>query len=147
MAAKPGNQNAKGNDGGRPSEYKEEYVQEVYDYIEECVKKSKDEENFEMPTRAGLAVRLGRGRPTINRWAKKHDEFRYALEFLDSNQCKELVNGGLTGKLSSTITKLMLSSNHGMKERKDVTSKEEKVSTELTEEQRQELLEEIKDEQ
>lgn len=120
MTAPLGNQNAKGHGKGRPSEYDKSLVDEVFKYIDRCVKKSKSIDTFELPSVEGLAVHLHKSKATLYKWADLNVDFMYALEFLSSTQCIELINGGLTGKLNSTITKLMLSSNHGMVERKEV---------------------------
>lgn len=130
----------------RPTKYKEEYCEEVEKYIEDCEEKSKEGEVC-LPTIEGIALLLDVNRKTLYNWKEEHEAFLHALEKVDYKQKKMLEDNGLAGDYNSTIAKLILSSNHGMKERKDVTSKEEKVSTELTEEQRQELLEEIKNEQ
>lgn len=83
-----------------------------------------------VPTIEGLAYYIKVGsKATLYRWAEDHDEFRYALDDLKDLQGLLLQNKGLSGKTQPVITKLMLSANHGMKEKseQDVTSGGERI--------------------
>jgi len=113
---------------GRPKEYRDYFVDEVYKYILECVEASKGERVC-LPTVEGLAIKLGFTKETIYKWGEENGDFSDALAFLKSNQCVELINNGLSNKYNAQIAKLMLSSNHGMRERKDVTTDDEKFPT------------------
>ncbi len=103
--------------GGRPTEYETVKIAKAVErYIGNC------KEQFYLPTVEGLAVELGVGRKTLYRWAEAHDEFRHTLDVLLTLQGSMLIQNGLKNEYNSTITKLMLSSNHDYKERQDVTS-------------------------
>ena len=49
-------------------------------------------------------------------------EFSQSLQIIVKEQEKRLINKGLSGDYNPTIAKLILSSNHGMREKSDVTS-------------------------
>jgi hypothetical protein len=119
------------------SKYDPKYIDEVYAYI----KKSKDRqrkvikrfgknglETFEtkivvkLPTNEGFSRYAGISVPTLLSWAKKHKSFRKALRALKAEQKDRLINGGLAGTYNPTIAKLLLSSDHNMKERVDNTT-------------------------
>jgi len=132
MPAPPNNQYAKGHGKGAPSKYKEEYLDEITDYVKECAEKYKQDKEVELPTREGLANRLGVVVKTLTNWGERNEDFLLALEKLDGFQKNELINKGLAGLYNATITKLLLSSNHGMAEqtKTDVTTKGEKIQSE-----------------
>jgi len=105
--------------GGRPSLYNETMPKMVKLYMQEC------EGNGKLPKRAGLALFIGVGRSTLQDWATEHEEFSASLELMNCSQEDILCDKGLNNQYNSTITKLMLSSNHGYKERNDTTSGDE----------------------
>ncbi len=110
--------------GGRPTKYKPEFVEKVDEYIQQSLKRGQTEE---LPTQEGLAIYLGVVVETLKNWGKKHPEFLVALRLVQTYQKRELINRGLKGTYNPTITKLILSSNHGLKERSDVTSDDERI--------------------
>lgn len=132
---------------GRPTDYDPKFIDEVDKYLKanqdkevEVVKQRNDDKGYEMlehklkvklPTREGFALFIGVQRQAIWEWSKKYDGFNYALRKIDTEQQKRLINAGLSGEYNSTIAKLILSSNHGMKERTDtdITSGGEKVGS------------------
>ena len=116
--------------GGRPSEYKPEYVEKVDEYIQLSLKQNKS--TTELPTLVGLAIYLDKVVNTLKNWSKEHPEFLTALRKLQAYQERELINRGLLGTYNSTIAKLILSSNHGMTERIDQTSGNEPMLEPLT---------------
>lgn len=75
-----------------------------------------------LPTIEGLALKLNVSRKTLYNWAEKHNAFLHTLEKIEREQKNRLLNKGLSGEYNSTIAKLILSSNHGMVERKDLTT-------------------------
>lgn len=87
-----------------------------------------------IPTIDGLALYLGVSRDTVRVWAKDAEkrEFSGTVETLMSKQGKTLQNGGISGSFNPTITKLILSSNHGMKERTDLTSDDKVLAAPVT---------------
>jgi len=123
------------NKVGRPSEYKEEYINEVDDYLKETtdewIVKGKQGNTtvkqgltVDLPTIEGFALRLDVNKVSLYRWEKEHEEFSNALDKIRTEQQKRLLNMGLSGDYNPTIAKLILSSNHGMSEKTetDITS-------------------------
>ena len=88
-----------------------------------------------IPQISGLAVALGVHRDTIYTWCKdpaKH-ELSDTVRLIEEKQHKSLVNGSLTGKLNPTISKLLLSSNHGHSEKSEVKQEiKADIKTEIT---------------
>ena len=112
--------------GGRPSEYREEFVNELDKYLETTGK-----EQTSLPTKQGFALWIGVDDETLNEWAKVHEEFSATLHRLMLLQAKQLIDDGIYGgkEVNATIVKLLLQNNHGMKERVDNTSKDEKIES------------------
>jgi len=122
---------------GRPTKYTEDMVDKVDYYIE---KESIDSEiefhktrgeksdtyervlTVKLPTIEGFASFIGVNKDSLYEWARKHEVFSVALEKIRVEQRNRLIDNGLSGNYNSTIAKLILSSNHGMKEKSDVTS-------------------------
>ncbi len=114
--------------------YKKKYCKLVDDYL----KKTRDRKRLFHKVRGAksdsyeekYAIRLcskedfadfiGVSRKTLYNWAEKHIEFAEALEKIHEAQLSRLVNGGLAGIYNSTITKLMLSFNHGVNETQEL---------------------------
>jgi hypothetical protein len=113
--------------GGRPSKYDDSFTQEVDNYIATTGK-----ENMEVPTKEGFALWIGVDDDTLDNWANAkddkgeliHKEFFGALKKLMQKQKVQLINDGIYGgkEVNSTIIKLLLQNNHGMKERVDQTT-------------------------
>jgi len=79
--------------GGRPSEYKPEYVEKVDEYIQLSLKQNKT--TTELPTFVGLAIYFDKVVNTLKNWGKEHPEFLTALRKLQAYQKRELINRGL----------------------------------------------------
>lgn len=131
--------------GGRPTDYSDKVLKAAKKYLKECEDEPvqetiglsakgtelyKNKLNVNLPTIEGLSAYLKVNRDTLYEWAKIHKEFSDTLEDIKAEQAKRLINSGLSGDYNSTIAKLILSSNHGMREKTDVdhTSKGEKIS-------------------
>ena len=69
------------------------------------------------PTVCGLACYLGLSKRVIYELRDRSDEFMHTLEAIQSKQETLLMAKGLTGDFNATITKLLLSSNHGHSEK------------------------------
>lgn len=92
---------------GRPSEYTDGIQRKADEYVNGGFADCGDV----VPSRAGLAIELGCSRNTLKNW-EKHPAFLRTLDKLGFLQERVSLNGGLTGKLNSTIVKLLLA-NHG----------------------------------
>ncbi|MGR3504927.1 MAG: terminase small subunit [Paracoccaceae bacterium] len=105
--------------------YVSECADEFYDYIKSESDKGATQEQkvwANIPTVEGLALELSVNPDTLYEWAKHHPSFSETLRDLVHKQKKMLIKGGLSGYYNPTIAKLVLSANHGMTERTDVTS-------------------------
>lgn len=128
---------------GRPTKFKEEYIEEVDVYLSEC-KDEYDEFHktrgaqsdsyqrlirVKLPTIEGFALRLDVSDKTLYTWSKKSPEFLLALGKIKREQKERLFAGSLSGEYNPVIAKLILSANHGMAEKTetDHTSKGEKI--------------------
>ena len=98
---------------GRPTSYDREILALARDYIDNCPD--------EVPMVVGLCKHINRGKTTVYNWGKDEDkkEFRDILEEIEESQHIQLVNGGLTGKFTSPITKMMLT-RHGYSDKSEV---------------------------
>lgn len=103
----------------RPTKYDPKFVQEVDKYLA-----TTGHGTMHMPKIESLAIRLEVSKNTLYEWAKEHKEFQDALEKLMSYQGERLIDDGIYGgkEVNSTIIKLLLQNNHGMKERVDQTT-------------------------
>ena len=113
------NKTKKVKKAGQPTKYRDTFPAKVQEYITECTREEEGKE-VELPTRVGFSIKLKVSRDTVDSWSKTYPKFSDALKKLDGAQKKELINRGLNGTYNSTITKLILSSNHGMCERKHI---------------------------
>jgi hypothetical protein len=106
--------------GGRPRTYGPGTLIKARRYVN-AIFPNKDEV---IPTVEGLSLYLGTSRETVYAWAKEEDkkEFSDTVKVLLSKQGLGLQRGGLNGAFNATIAKLLLSSNHGMRERTDLTT-------------------------
>jgi hypothetical protein len=113
---------------GRPTTYSEEMLDKAKEYLASCEDIETEREvgqkieyrlNVKLPTIQGLAVYLGVSRDSIYEWSSKYPEFSDTIEQIITAQADKLINQGLAGNYNSTIAKLMLSSNHNMREKSD----------------------------
>lgn len=107
---------------GRPTKYDASLVGKTKEYLLMCGR-----EQTKLPTKQGLALFLGVDDETLNEWAKTYKDFSATLKELMLTQADQLINDGIYGgkEVNSTIVKLLLQNNHGMKERTDLTTKDE----------------------
>lgn len=117
---------------GRPTEYKPEYCEQAEVYLMECedTLTERGKLQVKLPTTDGFARFLGVARSSLYLWEKSHPEFSDALDKIRNEQQERLLNMGLSGDYNPTIAKLVLSSNHGMREKTetDVTSGGDKIT-------------------
>lgn len=114
----------------RPTEYKEEYIDKVAEYLSTCVdgerkfiKTEWDKSTWyervkivKLPTIVGFALYLWVVEKTVYRWAEKNKPFRQSLDIIKEEQRKRLLNKWLSWEYNSTIAKLILSANHWISE-------------------------------
>ena len=114
---------------GRPTKYLPELCEKADEYLllnqdeEVEIPNSKGTRTkVKLPTVEGFALFLGVNKDTLYEWNKLYPDFSDSLSKIVIEQKKRLLNKGLEGTYNSTIAKLVLSSNHGMREGTDVTS-------------------------
>lgn len=118
--------------GGRPTAYKEEYNQKVDEYLAEQQDYYDDEtktHKVKLPTVEGFSTFINTSRSNIFKWAKEHEQFSDSLDKIVKAQHQRLIDNGLAGTYNSTIAKLVLSANHGMREKADVTTDGKEMPT------------------
>lgn len=72
-----------------------------------------------VPSIESFALFLGITRTTVYAWSNENEEFSYIVEKVNAGQARALVNGGLSGALNASITKLLLH-KHGHSEKSEV---------------------------
>ena len=109
---------------GRKTKYKTEYNTKEYlqGYFDQC------EEKKEIVSLCGLAVYIGVCEDTLQEWKNVHPQFSVSLKNIKQRSKNMLVNGGLNSTYNSTIAKLILSANHGMKEKTDITTNDDSIT-------------------
>jgi hypothetical protein len=112
---------------GRPTKYDDSMPAKVYAYIAKCKANPMGEtrEGLEIPTLpvlAELSSILKVNKDTIVEWRKRYDLFSDACSELVAMQETILVQSGLAGSFNSTIAARLLGANHGMADKKDVTT-------------------------
>lgn len=133
----------------RPTKYDPKFCKKVDDYLKKrvdedvkVVRQVNTEKGYEMydnkvkvqlPTIEGFARFINVSRSTVFKWRDEHPQFSDSLEKILIEQKERVLNKGLSGDYNSTIAKLILSSNHNMVERKDVTSEGKKLPTPILE--------------
>lgn len=98
---------------GRPLDLDQKVIAITVDYVKNYAKYGDI-----TPSVAGLACRLEKNKATLYRWVKENrsEDFNDAMSRISSAQERSLLNGGLSGELNPTITKLCLVTNHGYSE-------------------------------
>lgn len=95
-----------------------------------------------LPSKEDFATFIGVSRKTLYNWRDEYPDFAIALEKIEQEQLKRLINGGLDGTYNSTIAKLILSSNHGMRDGIDATTNGKEINS-FTEEQVAKIAERV----
>ena len=130
---------------GRPTKYSAAIIKKTYEYLN----LSRDEfynyqkgfgatDTYErrvmanIPTLEGLALHLNVHRDTVHLWSTRYPSFSDALDILMAVQRERLIMRGLSGDYNPMITKLILSANHGMKERVDNTTDDKPIEAPVT---------------
>lgn len=127
----------------RPIEYSEDYIQKVDEYLAVCqdeyaeFHKTRGDKSdsydrlvkVKLPTIEGFALYIDVSVKSLYNWADNNPAFLQALERIKTVQKERLLSGGLSGDYNPMIAKLVLSSNHGMREKTDVTSDGKQLPT------------------
>lgn len=95
-----------------------------------------------LPSIRGFAKFIGVSRKTIYNWRDENPDFAEALEEINQEQLERLINAGLEGSYNPTITKVLLSANHGIRDGVD-NNLSGKVETGFTDEQISRIAERI----
>lgn len=100
--------------GGRPSKYEERFNDELDKYL-----RTTGKEQMSLPTIQGFSLWLDVDDETLTEWAKVHSQFSATLSRLKKLQAQQLIDDGIYGgkEVNSTIVKLLLQNNHGMREK------------------------------
>lgn len=105
--------------GGRPTDYTPELLKKAKAYFDTA----RNQKDF-FPSVADLSLELDISRETIYAWCKDPDkgEFSDTVSRLAALQEVRLMENGLMKRFDSSVTKLLLASNHGHREKQDITS-------------------------
>lgn len=120
----------------RPTKYDPIFIDKVEEYLKDCSDRDyefhktrgdrsdsyEEKVSAKIPTIEGFALYLNVTRKTLYNWQEEHEDFADELDRILIEQKLRLINRGLDGTYNATIAKLVLSSNHGMKERVDNTT-------------------------
>ena len=126
---------------GRPKKYDPIFIKKVDEYLATCndvedeFHKTRGEKSdtFErtlkvhLPKIEEFARFINVHKDTLVEWAKENDDFSVALSKIKLEQHNRLVDESLAGNYNPVIAKLMLSSNHGYREKSDMTSNDESI--------------------
>jgi hypothetical protein len=106
--------------GGRPTIYKDIYIDKIPEYIKTCTGR----EQTELPTVEGFADYIDVDTDTINNWCDakdekeelKHPEFFGAIKRLKDRQKNQLMNDGMYGgkEVNAGMAIFLLKANHGL---------------------------------
>lgn len=130
---------------GRPTDYKPIFCKKVSQYLKTCVDEDyklittdgaqstsyKHKIRVHLPSLDGFCKFLNVSRNSLYRWREEHKEFRDATEAIIIEQKKRLIERSMSGDYNSTIAKLVLSSNHDMREKTEVEMNVTDISSAL----------------
>lgn len=112
---------------GRPTKYRTKFIKAVDKYINLVIQENKTAEtpyDRKLITKEEFAMSIGVDDETLDNWAEKYPKFFGAMAKIMNMQKLQLLNDGTYGgkEVNSTIVKLILQNNHGMKEKTDMTT-------------------------
>lgn len=125
---------------GRPTEYNFKELDNLIDeYLATCVDEYRTDKFpdgttktrliVNLPSYEGFCIYTDIAVRTFYDWKEKYPEFSHALGRIEARQKKVIMEKGMSGEYNSTIGKLILSSNHGMREKSDVTSDDKPIQS------------------
>lgn len=126
---------------GRPTKYTDDMPNKADEYLAQSndewteFHKTRGERSdsyerivkVKLPSHERFAEFIGVNTTTLYEWEKEYPEFSKALVKILQEQKNRLVEEGLANNYNPTIAKLVLSSNHGMREGTDLTSGGKKI--------------------
>lgn len=142
MGAPKGNRFAVGNHGGRPTKLTPEMLEKAKGFLDwkstqmmERIVFQKGEkctlEVPEPPTLTSLALYLGISDQTSYNWAEESKEYLEIFTQVKQKYSEYLVRYGLSDQYNAGLAKFLLSSDHGKREGKDITSDGKKIENTL----------------
>jgi hypothetical protein len=117
---------------GKVDEYLKTRSDEFYEFHKvRGVKSDSYEERVrvKLPSIEDFAEYLGVARKTLYNWEKEFKEFAAALDKIRTKQHNLIINGSLSGYYNPVISKLILTTNHGYRDRVDATSKDQPLNS------------------
>jgi hypothetical protein len=114
----------------RPTKWTKELEEQAYDYIRDY-----EQYGHMIPSIEGLAIVLDLHRDTLYDWAKQESKgFSDILGKLLQMQQQKLIDGGLSNKFNSAITKLVLG-KHGFHDKmeQDISSSDGSMKPQIIE--------------
>lgn len=123
---------------GRPSTYDPKYIELIDVYLKTCNDEYKSVTvgtetikrlEVKLPMIEDFALENDIPISTLYDWEKVNPDFSVALDKIRSSQKRVLLNKGISGEYNSTIARLTLSANHGMKERTDMTTDDKPIQS------------------
>lgn len=118
----------------RPSKRDDSFIEKAYEYIDQCIDEpfklvksestsnsweSTSRENklrVKLPSIEWFGLYIGVAKSTLQEREKLYKPFSVALDNIREAQREKLIANGASGIYNPTITKLLLSHNHGIKE-------------------------------
>lgn len=129
-----------------PTKYSAKFAKMVDKYLEEKEKIAAGVGGVfkvSLPEIDDFAVNwLGATKKSAYEWEKYYPKFAIALDKIRAAQKQKLIEGGLSGAYNATITKLMLSANHDMREKTDVTTDDQPINP-FTDEQAKRIAQRV----
>lgn len=125
-----GNQNALGNEGGRPTSYDPIYCQRILEHFDvpHYVKKTINYKGKEIeiekanrfPTLEGFAASIGVSIPTVRAWTEKFPEFLSAFEKSKQLQKDMLIRLGIEGAYEKTFAIFVAKNATDMRDKQEI---------------------------
>lgn len=109
------------------STYDPSFIDKVDEFLDQCqdgTQEGSKKIKVNLPSIEKFSKFIGTTSKTIRVWEKENPDFKIATDKIHMEQKIRLIDGGLSNTYNPWIARLLLSANHGMVERSDVTSGE-----------------------